>query len=104
MRELQLVNVEDGIEETFLDVMKFAERCRFADCNHDVNLSEHSGCAVQAAIESWELEERRLSSFQKLQKEDAFNSASLAERRDKDKQFGKMIKTVMSEAKSRKRR
>lgn len=104
MRELQLANVEDGIEETFSDVMGFASQCRFSDCTHELGLSQESGCAVQAAIDSGDLEERRLLNYQKLQKEDAFNSASLAERRDKDKQFGKMIKSVMKETKSRKKR
>ena len=103
MRELQLANVEDGIEETFSDVMGFVDQCRFSDCTHAPDLSDESGCAVQQAILEGALEERRLLSFQKLQKEDAFNSSSLAERRDKDKQFGKMIKSVMSEVKSRKK-
>jgi ribosome biogenesis GTPase len=103
MRELQLANVEDGIEETFSDIMELAQSCKFSDCNHDASLTEASGCAVQAAIEKGELPERRLLSFQKLQREDELNSASLAQRREKDKQFGKMIKSVMSASKKRKR-
>ena len=99
MRELQLTDVEEGIEETFQDVMAFAERCKFADCTHESDLPSSSGCAVQAAIESGELQARRLISFQKLQREDAMNSATLAERREKDKKFGKMVKSVMGESK-----
>ena len=101
MRELQLVNVEEGIEETFSDIMMLAEQCRFSDCSHDIGLPETSGCAVQSAIVSGELLERRLLSFQKLQREDALNSSTIAERRDKDKQFGKMIRSVVSEKKNR---
>ena len=99
MRELQLTDVGEGIEETFQDVMAFAERCKFADCTHESDLPSSSGCAVQAAIESGELQARRLISFQKLQREDAMNSATLAERREKDKKFGKMVKSVMGESK-----
>jgi ribosome biogenesis GTPase len=104
MRELQLANVEDGIEETFSDVMALASQCRFLDCTHASDLPEGSGCAVQAAIKIGELPERRLLSFQKLQREDQLNSASLAERRSKDKQFSKMIKSVMQDVKNGKNR
>lgn len=104
MRELQLANVEAGIEETFSDVLAFAENCKFSDCTHASDLPEGSGCRVQGAIKAGELPERRLLSYQKLQREDQLNSSSLAERRDKDKQFGKMIKSVMKDVKSRKQR
>lgn len=102
MRELQLTDAEHGIEETFNDIMLLAEQCKFADCSHAHDLPENSGCAVQRAIASGELQERRLLSYQKLQREDALNSATLAQRRDKDKKFGKMIRSVMNEVKSRK--
>jgi ribosome biogenesis GTPase len=101
MRELQLVNMEEGIEETFTDIMGFAEHCRFGDCSHDDNLSLESGCAVQAAIASGELQARRLVSFHKLQREDTINSATLAERRDKDKKLGKMIRSSVNAKKRR---
>ncbi len=104
MRELQLANVDEGIEETFSDIIALGQSCKFSDCSHDNDLPENSGCAVQAAISSGELELRRLSSFQKLQREDALNSATLAQRREKDKQFGKMVRSVMNEKKKEKKR
>lgn len=98
MRELQLTNSESGIEETFSDVMALAEQCKFSDCTHDSSLSEKAGCAVQNAIRSGQLDERRLLSYQKLLREDELNSATLAEKREKDRQFGRMIRTVQKEA------
>jgi ribosome biogenesis GTPase len=74
-----------------------AEHCRFANCRHD----NEPGCAVQDAISQGELQSRRLSSYQKLMREQEFNSATLAEKRAKDKRFGKMIKSVLSEKKTR---
>ena len=59
------------------------------------------GCAVQDAIARGELNARRLSSYQKLMREQAFNSATLAEKRAREKRFGKMIKSVLSEKKAR---
>jgi len=97
MRELQLVDCDSGVTATFADVASWAERCRFADCRHD----GEPGCAVQGAIARGELDARRLSSFRKLQREQAFNNATLAEKRARDRQFGKMCKTIMSDKKTR---
>lgn len=96
MRELQLADCDEGINATFADITALAEKCRFGDCQHD----SEPGCAVKNAIENGELEARRLSNYRKLMREQAFNSASLAEKRARDKNFGKMIKSVLSEKNS----
>jgi ribosome biogenesis GTPase len=95
MRELQLVECEQGVNETFSEILTLATQCRFSDCKHE----SEPHCAVQAAITSGELELRRLTSYQKLLKEQAFNSATLAEKKAQDKAFGKMINRVQGEAK-----
>jgi len=100
MRELQMANSEEGIAETFADVIQLSKSCKFSNCQHE----SEPGCAVQAAIESNELSSRRLQSFQKLQKEDAFNSASLAERRDKNKKREKFYRSVISHSRHLKNR
>ncbi|HEY9763283.1 MAG TPA: ribosome small subunit-dependent GTPase A, partial [Trichocoleus sp.] len=74
MRELQLWSGSDGLEATFSDIDALAEQCRFRDCQH----GQEPGCAVQAAIASGELDFSRLSSYQKLQREQRY----LAERQD----------------------
>lgn len=92
MRELQLHHCEHGIEETFTDVIELSQSCKFSDCQHD----QEPGCAVQQAITSGELDSRRLRNYQKLMREQAFNNETLAERRARDRDFGKMIKTVLA--------
>jgi len=96
MRELQLAECEQGVNETFSEIMTLANQCRFSDCKHE----SEPGCAVQKAINSGELELRRLTSYQKLMKEQAFNSATLSEKKAKDRALGKMINRVQSEAKN----
>lgn len=98
MRELQLADCEDGVELTFADVSELVSQCRFSDCQHD----GEPGCAINAAITSGKLDPRRLSSYQKLMREQAINGASIAERRAADKQFVKMCKTIQSGKKARK--
>lgn len=99
LRELQLTDCDDGVTATFADIAALARQCRFSDCSH----TNEPGCAVQEAISRGELNARRLANFQKLMREQAFNSATLAERRARDKRFGKMIKTILSEKDARKR-
>jgi ribosome biogenesis GTPase len=92
MRELQLVDVGDVLDDVFRDVADLAVQCRFTDCSHQ----GEPGCAVQSAIESGMLDAERLRRYRKLQSEDRRNTETVAERRSRDRQFGKMIKGVMS--------
>jgi len=52
---------------------------------------------VQAAIANDTLDPDRLRRYQKLQSEDRRNTESIAERRSRDKNFGKLIKSVLGE-------
>jgi ribosome biogenesis GTPase / thiamine phosphate phosphatase len=65
MRELQLWESADGLEETFEDVAELAVRCRFTDCAHRTE----PGCAIQAALDDGSLPFGRWASYQKLQRE-----------------------------------
>jgi len=70
MRELGLLDADDGLSVTFEDVEAIAESCRFSDCHH----GNEPGCAVRAALESGELDPGRWKSFNKLQRELAFQA------------------------------
>ena len=93
MRELQLVDVGEALDDVFADIAGLAGQCRFADCAHE----SEPGCAVQEAIASGTLDPDRLRRYLKLQAEDRHNTATLAERRARDRQFGKMVKSVMAD-------
>jgi len=98
MRELQLVDVGDALSDVFSEVTALAAGCRFSDCSHE----SEPGCAVQSAIDEGRLDAGRLRRYRKLQSEDRRNSESIAERRSRDKGFGKMIKAVMAEKRQEK--
>lgn len=74
VRAVGLLEATDGLDRTFADVAELAATCRFADCRH----ATEPGCAVRAALESGELPPRRWASWQKLQREAAYE----ARRRD----------------------
>lgn len=97
MRELQLTDAAEGIAEVFADLADLATRCRFSDCRHE----DEPGCAVQAAIASGDVDEARLKRWQKLQREEAFNSASLAERRERERSFGRMVRSILKDKPSK---
>lgn len=91
MRELQLADCEHGIDETFAEITALARQCKFSDCQHQ----EEPGCAVRQAINEGRLDERRMESYLKLMREQAFNKATLAERRAHDREFGRHVRSVM---------
>jgi len=98
MRELGNFEIESGIDETFNDILALAESCRFNDCTH-VN---EPGCAVLEAIENENLNEDRYNNFIRLRKESDYYDRSYLEKRRRDKEFGKMVKSVMNHKKKNK--
>src|SRR5690606_7709510 len=70
LRAVGLLDAEDGPDRTFTDVTELITQCRFADCAHQTE----PGCAVRAALASGELSPRRWESWQKLQRELAFEA------------------------------
>ena len=91
MRELQLTDVKTGLEDVFADVVALARTCRFANCRHEAE----PDCAVLAAVDAGTLDVERLKRWRKLVAEEARNTESLAERRTRDRAFGKMVKGIM---------
>lgn len=96
MRELQLTDVQAGIEEVFSDITALTGSCRFRDCQHETE----PGCAIRAAVENGEVDPDRLKRWKKLVAEDVRNSETLAERRANGRAFSKMIKNVVQSKES----
>ncbi len=81
MREVGMADVQEGIDETFSDIVELERMCRFSNCRHDTE----PGCAVKAAIEAGELSAERLELYRKLGRESTNNHA-------KKKQISKWAK------------
>jgi ribosome biogenesis GTPase len=65
LRRIGLAEGGEGLESVFTEIEELAQQCRFDDCAH----TSEPGCAVQEAIETGELPQRRLDSYFKLQRE-----------------------------------
>lgn len=98
MREVGITSVASGIEITFDEIYELAEYCKFKDCTH----TNESGCAILEAMESGDLDTAEYDNFQKLQREKEHYESTVVEKRKKDKDLGKMIKSVMKIKKQRK--
>lgn len=92
MRELQLVDVAEALDDVFAEITALAAGCRFSDCAHVAE----PGCAVLEAIENGRLDEERLRRFRKLLAEDRRNTESLAERRARDRATGRLYKSILA--------
>ena len=90
MRELGNIGVETGLKVTFKDILNLAQNCRFKNCTH----TSEPGCSVIEAVKNGELSEKRYQNYLKIRKESEYYEMSYLERRHKDKQFGKLIKTM----------
>jgi ribosome biogenesis GTPase len=98
MRELGNFSVATGLDETFSEIITLSEKCHFSDCTH----AGEKGCAVLGAVENSQLSNERYQNYLKMTKESSYNEMSYLEKRKKDKQFGKLIKTVMKHKNSQK--
>ena len=90
MREIQVVDVAEGIEAVFDDVAELIASCRFSNCTH----TSEPGCAVREAIEEGTLDPARLERFGKLQREERHNSEALHQSHARDRTFGKMARKI----------
>ncbi|MFC7611148.1 ribosome small subunit-dependent GTPase A [Teichococcus aestuarii] len=65
IREVGLVDADEGLSTVFDDIEQLARNCRFRDCGH----SSEPGCAVRGALEEGRLDAGRWAHFQKLSQE-----------------------------------
>jgi ribosome biogenesis GTPase len=98
VREVGMTDVAAGIEESFDDITVRATECRFTDCAH----THEPGCAVLAALESGAIDRDKYENYLRLRKEADFFGLTAAQKRAKDRQFGKFIDTAKKSLKKRK--
>ncbi|TRV75781.1 ribosome small subunit-dependent GTPase A [Streptomyces sp. 130] len=68
LRAIGLHDARTGLEQTFAEIELLARECRFADCAH----GSEPGCAVLAAVAAGDIPQRRLESYHRLLRENAY--------------------------------
>lgn len=88
MREVAVTDSDDGLEVTFKKIAELSIFCKFKNCSHTVE----KGCAVISAVENGDIDKSSYENYLKMEREKEHFEATVAERRKKDKEFGKMVK------------
>jgi ribosome biogenesis GTPase len=95
MREIGLLGTSEGMDDSFEDIHDLSLNCRFSNCTH----VQEPGCAVLFAIEAGDLSEARYQSYLKLKKETEYHDSSYVQKRKKNRNFGRFIKSVKKHGK-----
>lgn len=88
MREVGIADAANGLQTTFDQLLVLAKDCRFANCTH----TTEKGCAVIEAVKNGTINQMTYDNYQKLQREQQHYESTIAERRQKKKELGKLIK------------
>jgi ribosome biogenesis GTPase len=98
MREIGIADTKSGLEVTFDALVKLSQGCKFKNCTHIKEI----GCAILEAVEKGEIDKDSYENYLKMESEKEHFESTIAEKRKKDKDFGKMIKNYKKDRKSNK--
>ncbi len=69
LRELGMIDAEEGLAGTFADIAELVSRCAFSDCTH----RNEPGCAVREALADGSLTPERWETYTRLEKENSWS-------------------------------
>ncbi len=95
MRELGVTEEEKGIETAFEQISELGRKCKFPDCRHE----DENGCAVLEAVNNGLIDNASLISYKRIRADQQRFQTTVAEKRRKDKEFGKMLKNYKKDIK-----
>jgi ribosome biogenesis GTPase len=90
MREVGITDTNDGLELTFEEISELSENCRFSNCTHE----HEKDCAILEALENNELDADSYDNYLRMEREKAFFESSQQDKKRKDKNLGKLIKSA----------
>ncbi|MBN1250770.1 MAG: ribosome small subunit-dependent GTPase A [Bacteroidales bacterium] len=88
MREVGVADSTSGLEITFDKIVQLSKNCKFKDCTH----TNEVACAIIKAVETGKIDKASYENYMKIEKEKAHFDSTIAEKRKKDKTFGKIVK------------
>jgi len=93
MRELHLWEADSGLDQTFADITALTQSCVFRNCSHGAE----PDCAIAAALAAGRLDRTRYESYQKLQRELAFQAlkqdpVAAREQKHQRRKFAKQVR------------
>ncbi|MDP1760266.1 MAG: ribosome small subunit-dependent GTPase A [Candidatus Woesebacteria bacterium] len=95
MREISITNASQGIAILFEEIADLARKCKYTNCKH----IQESNCEVINAVNLGKLDKEKYSNYINLKKEAEHYKLNNIERRGKNRQFGKSIKSAKKDLK-----
>lgn len=99
IREVGMADATVGVDILFDQITASVGRCKYVDCTH----THEPGCEVLAALKAGKLDEDKYSNYVNLKKEAEHYEMTELEKREKDRQFGKFLKSAKKDLKNHKR-
>ncbi len=91
LREIGVTAGEESLDSQFSVLAGLATACRYPDCSH----TGEPGCAVLAALEEGQILQEVYDHYLKLERESQRHLTSLAEKRRKDRDTGKLHRYIL---------
>jgi ribosome biogenesis GTPase len=98
MKELGMIENSDGVRTTFEEIFNLSLSCKFPDCTHTME----AGCAILEALNYGSIDKETLENFRRIVREQQRFQSTIAEKRKKDREFGKMAKSILKDKKKEK--
>jgi len=98
MKELGMIENIDGVRTTFEEIFNLSLSCKFPDCTHTME----AGCAILEALNYGSIDKETLENFRRIVREQQRFQSTIAEKRKKDREFGKMAKSILKDKKKEK--
>ena len=96
IREVGLTDVGAGIDGLFDEIVRLAEKCKYADCTH----SHEPGCNVLRTLKEGGLDRESYANYLSLKKETSYFDLSRSKKREQKRSFGKFINKAKKELKN----
>jgi ribosome biogenesis GTPase len=90
VREVGMTDTSGGIDNLFDEITALAVNCKYVDCTH----THEPGCAVLVALKAGKLDENQYTNYVNLKKEAKHYAMTKIQKKEKNRQFGKFVKTA----------
>jgi len=90
MREVGMTDANKGVNNLFDEINSLSKKCKYNDCTH----TRESGCEVLLAVQSGKISKEKYQNYINLKKEVEYYDMSENKKREKEKDFGKFIKSA----------
>lgn len=88
MKEVGVTDSHSGLEKAFDWITGLSKDCKYKDCTHTTEV----GCAIIAAVDNGEIDKASYLNYLRMEREKKHFESTVAQKRKKDKAFGKMLK------------